>query len=92
MIVYNEKKNLLKITIPLSGIEELEDYQDGVLEVLRQFEIEDCDPELIRHVMSVYKLLGHIMLDEKFFFKNNKSASDHKDSTRRGPKRKTKKS
>ena len=92
MIVYNEKKNLLKITIPLSGIEELENYQDGVLEVLRQFDIEDCDPELIRHVMSVYKLLGHIMLDEKFFFKNHKSAADHKDSTRRGSKRKTKKS
>ena len=92
MIVYNEKKNLLKITIPLSGIEELENYQDGVLEVLRQFDIEECDPELIRHVMSVYKLLGHIMLDEKFFFKNHKSASDHKDSTRRGSKRKTKKS
>ena len=92
MIVYNEKKNLLKITIPLSGIEELENYQDGVLEVLRQFDIEDCDPELIRHVMSVYKLLGHIMLDEKFFFKNLKSASDHKDSMRSDSKRKTKKS
>ena len=92
MIVYNEKKNLLKITIPLSGIEELENYQDGVLEVLRHFEIEDCNPELIRHIMSVYKLLGHIMLDEKFFFKNHKSASDHKESTRRGSKQKTKKS
>ena len=92
MIVYNEKKNLLKIIIPLSGVEELEGYQDGVLEVLRKIDIEDCDPELIRHVMSVYKLLGHIMLDEKFFFKNNKSSSDHKDSAVRSTKRKTKKS
>ena len=91
MIVYNEKKNLLKITIPISAVEELENYQDGVLEVLRLIDIEDCDPELTRHVMSVYKLLGHIMLDEKFFSKNKKSASEHKNSTIRNPKRKTKK-
>ena len=92
MIVHNEKKNLLKITIPISGVEELENYQDGVLKVLRLIDIEDCDPELTRHVMSVYKLLGHIMLDEKFFSKNKKSASDHEKSTIRSSKRKTKKS
>ena len=92
MIVYNEKKNLLKITIPLSGVEELENYQEGVLNVLRQFDIEDCDPELIRHIMSVYKLLGHIVLDEKYFFRNKNLASGHKDSAIRGTKRKTKKS
>ncbi|MDN5215036.1 hypothetical protein QQ020_23345 [Fulvivirgaceae bacterium BMA12] len=92
MIVYNEKENLLKITIPLLGIEELRDYQNGVLGVLRQIEIDDCNPELMGHVMSVYKLLGHIMVDKEFFSQNGKLASDHKDSTIRGPKRKTKKS
>ena len=36
MIMYNEEKNLLKITTPLSGVKELENSQDGVLEVLSQ--------------------------------------------------------
>ena len=92
MIVYNEKENLLKITIPLLGIEELRDYQNGVLGVLRQIEIEDCNPELLGYIMSVYKLLGHIMLDEEFFSQNGKLASDYIDSMIRGPKPKTKKS
>ena len=30
MIMYNEEKNLLKITIPLSGVKELENSQDGI--------------------------------------------------------------
>lgn len=47
MIEYNQKENQLKITIPLSGIEELQSYQNAVLGVIRQFEIEDCDPELM---------------------------------------------
>ena len=91
MIEYDQIENPLKITIPLSGIEELQSYQNGVLGVLRQFEIEDCDPELIGYVMSVYKLLGHIILEEKFFSQWGKIAPIHTDLAI-GPKRKTKKS
>lgn len=92
MIEYDQKENPLKITIPLSGIEELQNYQNGVLGVLRQFEIEDCDPELIGYVMSVYKLLGHIILEEEFFSQWGKIAPIHTDLAMRGPKRKIKKS
>ena len=92
MIEYNQKENQLKITIPLSGIEELQSYQNAVLGVIRQFEIEDCDPELMGYIMLVYKLLGHIMLDEEFFYQTGKIAPALKDLAIIDPKQNTKKS
>ncbi|MDN5214696.1 hypothetical protein QQ020_21635 [Fulvivirgaceae bacterium BMA12] len=91
MIVFNEKEDQLKITIPLSGIEELSDYQSGILGVLRQIDINTAGKELIAHVMSVYKLLGHVSLEEEFFFQNEKLKFDLKKSEGKDLKRKTKK-
>ncbi|MDN5210479.1 hypothetical protein QQ020_00420 [Fulvivirgaceae bacterium BMA12] len=92
MIVYNEKEGQLKIIIPLSGIEELCDYQSGILGVLRQIDINTASKELSAQVMSVYKLLGHISLEEEFFAQKEKLKSGQKKSRVENLKRKTKKS
>lgn len=92
MIEYNEKEDQLKITIPLSGIEELCDFQSGVLGVLRQIDINSASKELIANVMSVYKLLGHISLDEGFFSQKEKLMPDRKKPVTKDQKRKAKKS
>ena len=62
MIKYSEKENQLKVIIPLSGIQELYNYKNGILRVLNKIEIDDCSPELINSLKSVYKLLIHMEL------------------------------
>ena len=62
MIAYNEKENQLKIIIPLSGIQELYDYKNAILRLLKRIEIDDCNPELINNLKSVYRLLLHLEL------------------------------
>ncbi|MDN5215114.1 hypothetical protein QQ020_23740 [Fulvivirgaceae bacterium BMA12] len=62
MIAYNENENQLKIIIPLSGIQELYDYKNAILRLLKKIEIDDCSPELINNLKSVYKLLIHMEL------------------------------
>ncbi|MCG8318774.1 MAG: hypothetical protein MI921_04685 [Cytophagales bacterium] len=62
MIAYNEKENQLKIIIPLSGIQELYDYKNAILRLLKKIEIDDCNPELMNNLKAVYKLLLHLEL------------------------------
>ena len=66
MIEYNQKENQLKIKIPISGTQELRDYKNGILRVLNKIEIDDCSPELVYNLKSVYKLLEHLELHERF--------------------------
>ncbi|MCG8321289.1 MAG: hypothetical protein MI921_17430 [Cytophagales bacterium] len=65
MTEYNQKENYLKITIPLSGIDELQDYKNGILRVLKEIEIDNISGELKDSLKSVYKLLSHLSLIEK---------------------------
>lgn len=65
MRVYNQKENPLEITIPLSGIRELQDYKNGILGVLKHITINDSSQELIDNLKLVYKLLGHLSLDDE---------------------------
>ena len=59
MIMYNEEKNLLKITIPLSGVKELENSQDGVLEVLSQiWRIEGFFDVISRQSLALQSTMG----------------------------------
>lgn len=62
MIEYSQKENQLKITIPLSGFQELYDYKNAILRLLKKIEIDDCNPELVNNLKSVYKLLMHLEL------------------------------
>lgn len=79
MIEYSQKETQLKITIPLSGIQELCDYKNGTLGVLKNIEIDDCSRELVDNLKSVYKLLEQLELDERFLSQNKDSIPDYKD-------------
>ena len=70
MIEYDQKENQLKIKIPISGTQELCDYKNGILRVLNKIEIDDCSPEMVYNLKSVYKLLVYLELDERFLSRN----------------------
>ncbi|MDN5214518.1 hypothetical protein QQ020_20725 [Fulvivirgaceae bacterium BMA12] len=75
---YNEKENRLKLAIPFSGIEELQDYKNGIMGVLRQIKINKSNQELINHIRSVYKLLGYLVEEEESLSRDKTSISDNK--------------
>lgn len=64
MIELSQKESPLKIIIPLSGIRELQDYKNGILGVLKHITINDSSQGLIDNLKLVYKLLGHLSLDD----------------------------
>ena len=70
MIEYNQNENQLKIKIPISGIQELRDYKNAILRVLNKIEIDDCSPQMVYNLKSVYKLLEHLESDERFLSQN----------------------
>ena len=70
MIEYDKKENQLKIKIPISRTQELSDYKNGILRVLNKVEIDDCSPEMVYNLKSVYKLLEHLELVERFLSQN----------------------
>lgn len=66
MVVINSGKNQLKVDIPISGIDELHKYQNGLLSILRKIKIDNCDPEFKEHLKTVYELLSHLQPKEEF--------------------------
>lgn len=65
MIEHSQQENPFKITITLSGIRELQDYKNGILGVLKHITINDSSQELIDNLKLVYRLLGHLSLDDE---------------------------
>ncbi len=51
------------IEITVSDIHELQAYQKGILGVLAKVELDSCDQSLKEDVKSVYKLLGHLIIE-----------------------------
>ena len=72
MIENSQNKTQFKITIPLSGIQELQDYKNGILRVLKEIEIDNISVELKDNLKAVYKLLGHLSLEDVSLFRNEK--------------------
>jgi hypothetical protein len=61
-----EANSGFKIVIPISDLEELANYQNGMLGILRKIEIDNRDPELTENLKYVYKLLMHLTSDQNF--------------------------
>lgn len=53
----NSHQNLLKITIPVANFEELQKFQQGIINLLSKIELDDCKPEVKEDIKSLYKLL-----------------------------------
>lgn len=64
-------KNCLRITIPNSGMEELDNYHKSILSLLSNFEITACDQELKGNIKAVYELLSHLQPEQSFVDNTN---------------------
>ena len=83
MIEYNEKEDEAKIIIPLSGVQELKSYRNGILGMPRKIEFKDCigDRESIENLKSVYRLLIHLSPGEGFMAEYDKIIPGHMNSS-----------
>lgn len=66
MVIHDPDKNLLRIEIPISNVEELCRYQKGLLNLLKRIHIEKCDPQFKDDLKAVYELLSHILMEKEF--------------------------
>ncbi|MEO9805261.1 MAG: hypothetical protein ABJF04_18530 [Reichenbachiella sp.] len=78
MVSYNQNKNTLEVNISVPGICELYDYQKGLLGILGEIQINDCDELLKENLKSVYKLLGHLLLDSNFLKQHESLLQEYK--------------
>jgi hypothetical protein len=76
MIEYSEKSNQLQIKIPISSLEKLDEYQQGIRGLLSRIEIGGCDPELKENLKSVYELLSNLRADQSVPTKLDGSLQD----------------
>ena len=72
MIKYDEEANQAWITIPIAGIHELSDYQNGVLGILKKIETDKDDEALKEDLKNFHRLLNHLLVDKGFFVQNEK--------------------
>ena len=70
MVTYDEEEDQVWVTIPLTGIHELSDYQIGVLEMLKKIENEDLDDPPREALNYFRRFLNHLLTAEGFFARN----------------------
>lgn len=61
------KNSGFRIVIPISDMEELANYQNGLMGVLSKVEVDNCNPQLQENLNYVYELLSHLIPDKKSF-------------------------
>lgn len=66
MVTRDPSKNQIKIEINVSSIDELFNYQKGLMSLLGRIQIDNCDTRLKENLKSVYKLLSHLLIDKEF--------------------------
>ena len=72
MIKYDQEANQVWVTIPLSGIHELSDYQNGVLGILKKVEAGKYNKAFNENLKYFHKFLNHLLVEEGFFTHNEK--------------------
>ena len=65
MLSQEQSENQFDVTVPISDFEELQAYQKGILGILAKVELDSCDQSLKEDIKSVYKLLGHFMMENQ---------------------------
>lgn len=60
MVIYNDSANQLEIIIPGADESDLLRYRDGLLSILQEVIIENCDPDLRENLKAVYEILDHL--------------------------------
>jgi hypothetical protein len=54
----------LKISIPISGLDELQQYRKSIIKLLSKIEINDCNEDIKEDVKVMYKLLSHLAVEK----------------------------
>jgi hypothetical protein len=60
MISYNCRSNRLEIITPNADEEDLLRYREGLLSILQEITIENCDPDFKENLKAVYEILDHL--------------------------------
>lgn len=66
-MIEEDKNTGFRIVIPISDMEELSKYQNGLMGVLSKVEVGNCNPQLKENLKCVYELLSHLIPDKKSF-------------------------
>jgi hypothetical protein len=60
MVIYNNRLNQLEIIIPDADEGDLFRYRAGLLTILQEITIENCDPDFKKNLKAVYEILDHL--------------------------------
>ena len=66
MLRYNSTLAQFEIIIPVQKVDDLQRYQKGILRLLGEIEIGDCNSDLKENLKAVYEILGHFGMDTDF--------------------------
>jgi hypothetical protein len=69
MTSFNQNTNELEITIPAKSISDLHEYQKGLLGILAEIKVNNCDKATKQNLNSVYKLMNHLKIDSEDILK-----------------------
>ena len=86
MVKYDQEADQVWFTIPLSGIHELNDYQNGILAILKKVEIEEFEKAFGEDLKRYHGFLQHMLADEGFFAHNEKLLLEPPPTVRLPPK------
>jgi hypothetical protein len=64
MIVHNESLNQLEIIIPRANVKDLLRYRTGLLWILGEIKVEDCNQDRKENLKAVYEVLHHLTVDD----------------------------
>lgn len=70
MINRNDRKEpLYTITIPVMDLQELSNYQNGIIELLAKVNLQSCTSPELENIKAIYTLLSHLTIKNNFLLK-----------------------
>jgi hypothetical protein len=64
------KEPLYTITIPVMDLQELNNYQKGIIELLARVHLEECTSHQLENIKAIYSLLSHLTIKNDFLLKD----------------------
>lgn len=64
------KEPLYTITIPVMDLQELNNYQKGIIELLAKVPLEECTNHQLENIKAIYTLLSHLTIKNDFLLKD----------------------
>ena len=64
------KEPLYTITIPVMDLQELNNYQKGIIGLLAKVHLEECTSNELENIKAIYTLLSHLTIKNDFLLKD----------------------